>query len=257
MSFLSRFTRKAANTSRMETIAKHALFASESDALNARYQTLYKTHIVHKSPQIQTLMENINAGVRMLNKLVQKPSLNKDLDKPRIDEIIHSMKLKLDLAIPMSERGKKYEDLQSLIYSFKTHYLSMVIQKRQPYTPRNYEVIQELQRNMRNYNSSTFRNTSVGLNKRATTASVREAAATQSYNAASAKFNKRLEGVNVAANIMQSKMNATTGMYNGPTAGDPTNAEVEAMMRNAFNASFPKVPSAKGGRRRVTRRRRA
>jgi hypothetical protein len=264
---MSFFTRKATNTSRMETLAPNPVYRPEEyDALNKRYQAAYKTFIKYKYEEIQKVMADINEGVRMLNKLVTKPALNKDLDNPRIESITSTMKIKLDLAIPLLERGEKYKTLQALIFDLGFFYKTMVATKKQPYTDRNFAVIHELQRNLAKYQSSTTTNTPM-LNARAAAVNAAAATASRSYNMASTSLNKRFEGVNVGASILGSKMNAATGVYGneaGPTAG-VSNNEVNAFMRALAPKAMPKFPTVpshpikpRGGsrRRRYTRRHR-
>lgn len=260
---MSFFTRKAANAPRMETIAPNPLSPDGSEKLNKDYQTAFKTFIHYKYPQIRNVMAYINEGVRIMNKIVSKPSLNKD-DKDNIKSIATSMFVKLDNVIPSEERREKYKMLHSLILNIGINYEQIVPFRKGQYTP-STAVLQEIQGNLERYQTSATTNTPV-LNAREAASKAAMVTATESKKAANAAANKRFEHINVISRIVANKMNAATGMYNNsPTAGESNSEAVEAVMRNAAAKAlvFPTVPShpikPRGGsrrRRRYTRRRR-
>lgn len=263
MSLFSRFTRKAVNTSRMETLATYSSDASYSADMNTKYQEAYKEYAGHRTPEIRGLMEYINQGVHMLNKLLTK-TLNAEDDKRQIENVTRNMLRKLDSSIP-SKKGKKYTKLQELIHDLNVFYRLIVGTKHGTYTSNNYKVIQEFQRNLREYNSLYFRNAHAKLN--ATSKASKAAANNASVALATAEsmLGSMLNTENVKRSAVMKTTGAVTGMNNGPVAGSNFNAQVEALMHNsaakAAAMQFPEVPThsvvgPRGGRRTRRARRR-
>lgn len=268
MSFFSRLTRKA-NTSQMETIKIHPVYTTHFATLNTKYQTAYKKYIAHKSPEINALMIYINRGVRLLNELVDIPSseLNNEVDTIFVSSIIRAMNVKLDIAIPPSERREKYNELSALILELSMNYNKFVKDATGAIVPDSRT---EFQRKLAQYTSGSTESSRLNAANKASRASLN--AASTALASAERKLGSRLNAENAKSRIVTKGMNAATGMtgmYNngpGPVAGSSFNAEVEALMRasaaKVATMRFPEVPThpvvgRRGGRRtrRASRRR--